>query len=124
MVDWWVRSVGGAPAGDPRTSVSLPHPTLHNHRLSKPDGHAKLLPTYLPKPQKTAFGPKHYLPTPKCCLIRQFLRFGRPPAARTYKPTFQLIACLYYSAGYPGEKKPNAITGCGLPIAEHGLARF
>ena len=23
-LDWWVRSVGGAPAGDPRTGVSLP----------------------------------------------------------------------------------------------------
>ena len=39
-LDWWVRSGGGAPAGDPRTGVSLPPPTLHNHSLSKPNGHA------------------------------------------------------------------------------------
>ena len=39
-LDWWVRSVGGGPAGDPRTGVSHPPPTLHNHGLSKPNGHA------------------------------------------------------------------------------------
>ena len=33
-LDWWVRSEGGAPAGDPRTGVSLSPATLHHNMRS------------------------------------------------------------------------------------------